>query len=76
MDFFFKSYAVKTQNSQSTQILLCGMWSIFYSRLPQEKKTIHIKDIVKIVRKEPSLLAINSKIPFGEGYRKSLMRIF
>ncbi len=78
----FHIYSVK--NSTNLSYIRCTVDRIedlkfvreIYSRLPQEKKTIHIKDIVKIVRKEPSLLAINSKIPFGEGYRKSLMRIF
>ena len=41
-------------------------------RLPDSKKIIHISDIIKIIKKEPNLIEINNKIPFDEGYQKSL----
>ncbi|MDE1817931.1 MAG: glycosyltransferase family protein [Thaumarchaeota archaeon] len=43
-----------------------------YSRVSKRKKFVSIKDILKIVKKEPELVKINNKIPFDEGYRKSL----
>lgn len=43
-----------------------------YDRLPK-KEFIMIEDILKIVKKEPSLVKINNKISFDEGYKKSLL---
>jgi spore coat polysaccharide biosynthesis protein SpsF len=43
-----------------------------FKRFPKNKKFIEIKDIVKIVRKEPWLARMNNKIAFDEGYKKSL----
>lgn len=42
-----------------------------YKRV-NKKMAIHVRDIVKIVKKEPALLEINNNILFDEGYRKSL----
>ena len=42
-----------------------------YRRIPKKKKAVLSKDILDIVKKEPHLLAINNKISFGEGYKKS-----
>jgi len=36
-------------------------------------KIITIKDILKIIEKEPKLVLINNNIPFDEGYKKSLL---
>jgi spore coat polysaccharide biosynthesis protein SpsF len=36
-------------------------------------KTITIKDIIKIIEKEPKLITINNNIAFDEGYKKSLL---
>ena len=38
-----------------------------------EKKIVTIKDIVKIIEKDPKLVTINNNIPFDEGYQKSLL---
>ena len=38
-----------------------------------DQKIINIKDILKIVEKEPKLILINNKTPFDEGYKKSLL---
>jgi len=43
-----------------------------YDRLPK-KEFIMIEDILKIVKKEPSLVKINNKVSFDEGYKKSLL---
>jgi spore coat polysaccharide biosynthesis protein SpsF (cytidylyltransferase family) len=43
-----------------------------FKRIPKQKKFVSIKDISKIATKEPDLVKINNKIPFDEGYRKSL----
>ena len=43
-----------------------------YNKIGYEK-IISIKDIVKIVNKEPKLVLINNKIPFDEGYKKSIL---
>jgi spore coat polysaccharide biosynthesis protein SpsF (cytidylyltransferase family) len=43
-----------------------------FKRFPKNKKFIEIKDIVKIVRKEPELVKMNNRIAFDEGYKKSL----
>lgn len=75
----FRIYSIK--NSTDLSYIRCTVDRIedlkfvreIYSRLPQEK-IIHIKDIVKIVRKEPYLLAINSNNIFAEGYKKSLIK--
>ena len=45
---------------------------IIYEKL-KEKEIIRIKDILKIIEKNPSLISINNKIPFDEGYQKSLL---
>ncbi|HMK33319.1 MAG TPA: glycosyltransferase family protein [Nitrosopumilaceae archaeon] len=45
-----------------------------YKRFPKNKKFIEIKDIVKIVRKEPDLVKMNNRIAFDEGYKKSLKK--
>lgn len=45
-----------------------------WKRIPKSKKIIHITDIVKIIKKQPNLLKINSKIDFDEGYKKSLRK--
>ena len=42
-------------------------------RIPNSKKIIHISDIVSIIKKEPNLIKMNNKIPFDEGYQKSLL---
>lgn len=36
-------------------------------------RIITIKDILKIIEKEPELVLINNDIPFDEGYKKSLL---
>lgn len=38
-----------------------------------DEKIITIKDILKIIKKEPELVLINNSIPFDEGYKKSLL---
>lgn len=43
-----------------------------FKRIPKRKKFVSIKDIMKIVTKEPDLVKINNKTPFDEGYRKSI----
>ncbi len=43
-----------------------------FKRFSKKKKFIEIKDIVKIVRKEPDLVKMNNRIAFDEGYKKSL----
>lgn len=45
-----------------------------FKRFSKNKKFIEIKDIVKIVRKEPELVKMNNKIAFDEGYKKSLIK--
>ena len=42
-----------------------------YKRV-NKKMAVHVRDIVKIVKKEPALLEINNNVLFDEGYRKSL----
>ncbi len=37
-----------------------------------KKKPIHISDILKIIKKDPSILKINRKSDPDEGYKKSL----
>ncbi len=43
-----------------------------FKRVSKQRKFVSIKDILKIVTKEPNLVKINNKIPFDEGYRKSV----
>lgn len=38
------------------------------------KKFLLIRDILRIIRKEPKLLCINNKIAFDEGYKKSILK--
>ena len=45
---------------------------IIFEKL-KEKEIIKIKDILKIIEKNPNLISINNKIPFDEGYQKSLL---
>lgn len=45
-----------------------------FKRFSRNKKVIEIKDIVKIVKKEPKLVKINNRIAFDEGYKKSLKK--
>lgn len=45
-----------------------------FEHISQRKKRILIKDIEKIVMKEPHLLNINSNTSFDEGYKKSLKK--
>lgn len=45
-----------------------------FKRFSKNKKFIEIKDIVKIIRKEPELVKMNNKIAFDEGYKKSLTK--
>jgi len=40
----------------------------------KKKKVVHIKDILKVLEKEPNLININNHIPFDEGYRISLLK--
>jgi len=47
-----------------------------YKRISKRKKIVCISDILKIVKNEPRLLKINNKIPFDEGYKKSLKNDF
>lgn len=42
-----------------------------WKRMPKSRKIFHIKDILKIIKKEPELLKINNKIAFDEGYQRS-----
>ncbi len=45
---------------------------IIYEKI-NDTKIITIKDILKIIEKEPKLVLLNNNIPFDEGYRKSLL---
>ena len=45
---------------------------MIYEKLGEEK-IVTIKDIVKIIEKDPKLVTINNNIPFDEGYQKSLL---
>ena len=45
-----------------------------HERISKKRKFVRINDIEKIVKKKPKLLNINNKIPFDEGYQKSLRR--
>lgn len=45
---------------------------LVYQKLGNQK-IITIKDIKKIIEKEPKLILINNKTPFDEGYKKSLL---
>lgn len=45
-----------------------------WKNFPKTKKIIHINDILKIIKKNPSLVTMNNKTPFDEGYKKSLIK--
>ncbi len=45
---------------------------IIYENI-SDTKIITIKDILKVIEKEPELVLINNTIPFDEGYKKSLL---
>ena len=45
---------------------------MIYEKLGEER-IVTIKDIVKIIEKNPKLVRINNNIPFDEGYQKSLL---
>lgn len=42
-----------------------------YDKISNTKKPIYVKNIVKIIKKEPSLLTINNKINYDEGWKNS-----
>jgi spore coat polysaccharide biosynthesis protein SpsF (cytidylyltransferase family) len=44
-----------------------------YKKMPENKKSIRIRDIVSIIKSEPHLLKLNNTISFDEGYKKSLI---
>jgi spore coat polysaccharide biosynthesis protein SpsF len=45
-----------------------------WKRKPKSKKIFHNKDILKIIQNNPNLVKINNKIPFDEGYQKSIRK--
>ena len=45
---------------------------IIYEKI-NDTQIITIKDILKIIEKEPELILMNNNIPFDEGYKKSLL---
>ena len=44
-----------------------------HTRLRNKEAIVYIKDIIKIVEKEPELVKINEQIGFDDGFMRSLM---